>query len=762
MDDFFSISQLDCNNTGMVYKYKKEGNVYVHTMCEGEMLYKLGFSPEDIAGKTLHELYPKELADKKLEFYHKAWNGEFVQYELNVYGVCSVASLRPMFQGNKVVEVIGSCIDITEKKRLEEDSRQNDRLREAVFTTMSEGVFILDKSGKIITLNNNIQTKMGIDNALDLEFFQDHLLEEYGIEILNEVGEVIPYTESAGFITLREGISIHNAVYGIRQNGQLLMWISVNSKAFSVGAVGEQASLVSVRDITVQKEQSLKLAEAYAFQNTLINHLGSGIVAIDQNRCVKWMNTQFHEMFQLKDKIDFYIGKNSADFNRLFLQGQITKSVLKPEGCNRYSAEIELFDKIIKCTNVQLESQQEFLGEMWKFEDITERKAMETAILHAKEEAEKANNAKSDFLSKMSHELRTPLSGVLGFAQLLEIDPSLHAEQQDFVKEILDGGRHLLNLINEVLDLSRIESGNLKATIEEVDFHEILNHCLKMVQPLAIEKNILLKKASIPHKPIMVSADPIRLKQILINLLDNAIKFNKVNGEVHISIQIEKQKLKVHVKDTGEGFAKAESCKVFVPFYRIHGTKAEGTGIGLSLVKQLVELMGGKVGVNSQPQRGSDFWFTLPLSCQQLYSMTTRGSSIAEDTTNAYGKYNVLYIEDNEANVLLMEKLLGQWLGIHLISAADGCDGIRKAKEKDIDLILLDLDLPDLNGAQVFDILKENNATKDIPVVAVSANAMPKDIQMILSKGFTNYITKPLDIHNIVSVVKGLLCSGRK
>ncbi|MDN3019402.1 substrate-binding domain-containing protein [Paenibacillus sp. BSR1-1] len=390
--------------------------------------------------------------------------------------------------------------------------------------------------------------------------------------------------------------------------------------------------------------------------------------------------------------------------------------------------------------------------------DITERRKMEHALLQAKEEAEKANMAKSDFLSKMSHELRTPLNGILGFAQLLEIDATLNEEQQDFVQEILGGGNHLLSLINDILDLSRIETGQLKVTIEEVNLLTIINECIKIVQPLAQKKEISLHNRVNPSQSIVVLADAIRLKQILLNLLDNAIKYNRIGGKVIIHSYLKGNEAFVHVVDTGAGISADEYQKVFVPFYRVEGTQEEGTGIGLSMVKQLVHQMGGSINVTSQKRIGSNFSFSLPLS-HDLKAAVRWGENIESHVVNENKteQYCLLYIEDNESNLNLVTNIMKSQPSYTFLSARTGKEGLEMAAKEKVDLILLDLDLPDIHGNEVFERLKSCGKTKDIAIIAVSANAIPQDIQYTLDLGFDNYVTKPFNVQEFLSVIKETL-----
>lgn len=392
--------------------------------------------------------------------------------------------------------------------------------------------------------------------------------------------------------------------------------------------------------------------------------------------------------------------------------------------------------------------------------DITKWKNTEHELLRAKVEAEKANMAKSNFLSKMSHELRTPLNGVLGFAQLLEIDNILNDEQRDFVQEILSCGRYLLDLINDILDLSRIETGQLKVSIAEVNLQTILNECLYIIQPHAMKKGIYIDNQLNQSEKIIVLADSIRLKQILLNLLDNAIKYNRKGGTVTILGQLDGNEQVIHIVDTGEGMTVDEYQKVFVPFYRIEGTKEEGTGIGLSLVKQLVNLMGGKISVTSQKGIGSDFHFSLPLP-NELKAVMRWGEEVelTEDLPRKADHYCLLYIEDNDSNLHLVRSIMKSQPSYTLLSAQTGKEGLEMAAAEKVDLILLDLDLPDIHGFELFKKLKTVEQVKDIAVIAVSSNAMPQDVQYTLDQGFDNYITKPFNIKEFLTIIRETLNS---
>jgi len=377
------------------------------------------------------------------------------------------------------------------------------------------------------------------------------------------------------------------------------------------------------------------------------------------------------------------------------------------------------------------------------------------AMKDAKEEAERANAAKSDFLSRMSHELRTPLNAILGFGQLLESDTEhpLTQTQIGNIREILQGGNHLLHLINEVLDLSRIESGRLEIYLEAVNIAPLIESCMKQLQSLADKHAISFM---LDLSDMWVMADAVRLKQVMINLLSNAIKYNREGGRIQVSCFAPAgQRLRISVQDSGNGIPAAMLSRLFQPFERMATAYEgeEGTGIGLALSKMLVEAMHGKIGVYSVPGTGSTFWFELPLCEPDVPGAKPLGEGAADTGKSAAGQYKVLYVEDNPANLRLVQKILDTRKNVQLLAAANAEVGLEVAMYGQPDLILLDINLPGMGGFEAIQQLKINPVTRDIPVIAVTSNAMARDIERGRAAGFAEYLTKPLDVKKFLQML---------
>ena len=396
--------------------------------------------------------------------------------------------------------------------------------------------------------------------------------------------------------------------------------------------------------------------------------------------------------------------------------------------------------------------------------DITERKLLDQALQEtnvelqgAKFVAEKANLAKSDFLSSMSHELRSPLNAILGFAQLMDSDsPPATPTQKASIEQILHAGWYLLELINEILDLAVIESGKLSLSVEPVSLGEVMLECQAMIEPQGTARGI---KLTFPHfdSPRFVHADRTRMKQVLINLLSNAIKYNQLGGAVTVDCAPSVgSRIRISVSDTGAGLSEEKLLQLFQPFNRLgqESSVVEGTGIGLVMSKRLVELMGGEIGVESTVGTGSVFWYELdssvaPQAVAEEDAIHVESVEAAHDAA----VHTLLYVEDNPANLRLVEQLIARRPDMRLLSAVNGILGVEMARRHLPEVILMDINLPGISGIEALKVLRDDPQTAHIPVLALSANAMPTDIKRGIDAGFFRYLTKPIKVSEFMDAL---------
>lgn len=413
---------------------------------------------------------------------------------------------------------------------------------------------------------------------------------------------------------------------------------------------------------------------------------------------------------------------------------------------------------------------------VWVQEDVTARKRIESELVEARDAAQLANRAKSEFLSRMSHELRTPMNAILGFAQLLDTYrvESLSDKQRDYVRQILKAGTHLLDLINEVLDLARIEAGRVDLSLESVDPRELLDECVTLGRAISAERGIVIIDRSGPLLP-RLRADRTRLKQVLLNLLSNAIKYNRPQGEVVIeTAAADRGRLSIRISDQGPGIPDSKRAQIFQPFNRLgfEASDVEGTGIGLTISRKLVDLMDGRIDFVSGRQGGTTFYIDIPIaegdSVAPDAEAGSPASAIAADDratsagwleADAVGRKTrlMLYVEDNPANLRLMEEVVAQIEDVRLLTAHTAEIGLALAASQRPDIIVLDINLPGMDGVEAMRLLRADPRTHHIPVLALSANAMPKGISRAMEAGFRRYLTKPVDVGHLVAALRECL-----
>ena len=390
--------------------------------------------------------------------------------------------------------------------------------------------------------------------------------------------------------------------------------------------------------------------------------------------------------------------------------------------------------------------------------DNSQRNKAAQELQKAKLAAEEANRAKSEFLSSMSHELRTPLSAILGFAQLIDSGvPPPTPTQKRSLDQIQQSGWYLLDLINEILDLALIESGRLSLSPEPMSLGAVLLECEGMIGPQASKRSIRVNFPALSEE-YFVKADRTRVKQILLNLLSNAIKYNRSGGVVTAAcVALPLHRIRVSVQDTGHGLTPEQIGGLFQPFNRLgrEVLTEQGTGIGLVVTKKLVELMGGTIGVESTPEVGSTFWFELNLTTERHVTPVAGAPAVRKDV-QARGeapRQRLLYVEDNPANLLLVEELIARRTDIELFSARDGDTGVALARSLLPDVILMDINLPGISGVKALKILADDPLTCHIPIMALSANAIARDIDRGLEAGFYRYLTKPIKVQPFMTAL---------
>jgi PAS domain S-box-containing protein len=552
----------------------------------------------------------------------------------------------------------------------------------------------------------------------------------------------------------------------IHKNGEVL-WVSRTASIIRDEKGEPQHFLLMVEDISERKaseaalEKSRRELQAALDANQLIMDNSQDVICtIDEQGCFLSANAACEELWGYK--AGELIGRRYIDFvfeddrpmteaasKGMLETGKVTDFVNR---CVRkdgtlvdvlWSASWSAKDRIMFCVA----------------HDVTDRARIEKALREAKEEADRANHAKSDFLSRMSHELRTPLNSILGFGQLLDRQSPTET-QRPRIRYILSAGRHLLNLINEVLDISRIEAGTLQLSVEPVCLEEAIGEALDLMRPIAAERTIGLASGCSLDTATYVLADRQRLKQVLLNLLSNAMKYTAVKGCVTVSFaEFGNDRTRISVRDTGAGIPAEKLARLFTPFDRLGAEQSpvEGTGLGLALCQRLVHAMNGLIGVNSTMGTGSVFWLDLPHAQSPLQTLSvTRGPAAAEQSHSEESR-RILYIEDNFSNVTLVDQMLAERPAIELMTAMQGRVGLELARQHAPDLVLLDLHLPDMPGWQVLAQLKADQLTRDIPVVIISADATSPQIKRLLSAGARAYLTKPIDIAEFFRVIEDAL-----
>jgi len=563
-----------------------------------------------------------------------------------------------------------------------------------------------------------------------------------------------------------------------------------DGSVFPIAATGnyichddEEYSFTFVQDITERKLAEASLQQAKSLLRTTLDSTFEGILMVAQDGRVLAINKRFIDLWHLPEEIcasgedakllAYVLGQLTdpesfmSEVRRLYDSDEEAEDIL-------YFKDGRVFSRFSRALVVDGQR-----GRIWYFNDITEKKRTEEELqrhrLHledlveartlelkaAKESAEAANLAKSQFLTRMSHELRTPLNAILGFAELMQGcgDSVTIGEERESIDNITKAGWHLLGIINDLLDLSAIEIHKLEVYPENVELAPSILDCLQTIAPLALDRLITVNHALGKVRGLYVQADRQRLKQVLLNLLTNAVKYNRTRGTIDVVCErLPSDRIRILVSDTGAGIPTEDLASLFDPFNRLHKKyESDGAGIGLAIAKDLVELMEGSIGVESVPEQGSTFWIELKQSTQAAPPIVAEEQKSDTAAEHPAKRVKLLYIEDSPSHVKLMQHIVKNMGNIELITAHTPALGLQLAQAHGPDLIICDICLPGMDGFAVLEQLKADARTRDIPVFALSANAMPAQVEAGLLAGFRRYLTKPISISHFKKALNELL-----
>ena len=725
-------------------------------------------TPEEVLGKTPWELYAidpyahehwrRHMEDLEArrpfhDFEHVFVDEDGEEHHWSVSG-------KPIFDADGRFEGYrGTARNITETKKAEKAIRDSEARFRSLFEDSAIAASLATPDGRFAQVNEALCDFLGYTEA--------ELLSMNVAEVTHP--DDVETTVRARLEVIRGGTDRYRQEKRyVRKDGAVL-WGLLSISVIRDETGTPRYSLGQVQDITERKKAEAALSESEARLRAFMEHSPNTVALKDTEGRYTLFNPASERTWRLS--AGEVVGRTTQEVfpdelatrfqeqdRRIMRTGE---AMFTEENMVRRDDERTVFT--VKFPVRTVEGKVTGIGLIGT--DVTELKRAEEALRRAKEEAKFANRAKSDFLSSMSHELRTPMNAILGFAQLLDsnLKEEMSERQAVYVRHILDSGNHLLELINDVLELAKIEAGKIPMSIQTVAAGDVIAECVVTAVALGRDAGIAIEDESAGRSLPPVRADQTRFKQALLNILSNAIKYNRTGGRVTVTAApTDERRLRVSVTDEGSGIPENRRNELFRPFSRlgVDDSGIEGTGIGLAITRQLMDLMGGGIGFESALGQGSTFWVELPLA-------DTDGPEVREGMVGSVaatvldGKSaetcTVLYVEDNPANLRLMGEIVARLPGMRMISAHTGELGVALAREHCPDVIVMDINLPGMNGLEALSRLRERQETRAIPIIALSANTMPKDVERGLALGFNRYLTKPIDVGEVGAALEWAL-----
>jgi PAS domain S-box-containing protein len=765
-----SSAVIDFASTGIAVA-DKEGQI---VECNEAWLRFFGYRRNDMLGTSFKDLTYSEDVELSLQNMASLFSGDIERYRQEkrylrfdgsvAWADVSVSSLKA--PDGTVTHSIAGLNDITDRKLAEialETSRQKlaeqSLLLQTTLDTIDQGFAVWDDEDRLVAWNRTVSEMWFLSDELEVGLPRRNLFEKM-IDVGafaegHEPDGLNQHFDAAGQNPIafesvfknRDRRDIHIRRYTLPDGGYASVYTDITNR------------LTAERAVRESEEKFRTIAEA--------SGAAIFIVSSDSEKFL-YSNNAAADMFLYS--VDELIQTRPLE---LFAEDDVQSKLLEEIGQARKISQFECkmirngsekFWAMIAVETVRFETEDTFL---FLVTDISHLKEIENELRSAKDEADKANRVKTDFLSSMSHELRTPMNSILGFTQLMAEDPKtvLSEEQQESLGYIMRSGRHLLNLINDVLDFANIEAAEIEIGDEAVSVLDLCTDSLNAISKSAEERQV--KTSLNVNDGLVVAGDPTRLKQILLNLLSNAVKYNVAGGSVNLSASVaaEGEWIRISVADTGRGIARDKQEGLFQAFNRLgaENTEVEGTGIGLSICARLIEVMEGRIGYESAEGQGSIFWIEV---LAKSTGAEARNQNSAEQRVSeteiqlAKLKGTVLYVEDNPANLLLMQRIVDRVEGVTLRSAMDAEQGLIIAAEEQPDLIIMDISLPGMDGFEALQHLKSDSRTAHLPVIALSANALPAQVERGEEAGFAAYMTKPIDILDVSAKLKAFLTEG--